>query len=122
MTKHRRPRTEATIFLPHLMVRAGSQQAQISPANPSLLMPQDSKIDRFETVSASTKLQQATGAISGYITNLRATRCSDLRFPDDCDRGHEPVMLHNNNLPRIFAAAQHLDTPAVLSEHPGHSW
>jgi hypothetical protein len=122
MTKHRRPTTEATIFSPHFVDLARSQQAQISPVDPSGFLPQDGKIDRFETVFTIRKNMIKTNTTEKSYSIKSVKPCSDLSISNNCDPRHEPVMLHNNNLPRIFAAAQHLDTPNVLPEHPRHSW
>jgi hypothetical protein len=86
-------------------------------SNPSISVIPPIKMDRFATVSMPIKLSKQIATTQRRAYGSATKRCSNLPFTDDCDREHESVLLHNNNLPRIFAAVQHLDTPGVLSEH-----
>jgi hypothetical protein len=121
MTKDRRRIGETTIISPYLVPSERRPQGEISPLKPSGFLSYRAKMDRFETVSAFYRLHLRRSAINGLLSVPSATHCSDLSFAPVCDARHARGMLHNNNLPRIFAAAQHLDTPHVLSEHQGQS-
>lgn len=121
MTKHRRLKSEEIIFSPYFALDKRYSQGQFSPLSPSISITQEMKMNSFETVYTYRRLRNIDNTIIGLLSASSATHCSNLQFSNNCDRGHEAVMLHNNNLSRIFAAPQHLDTPSVLSEHHAHS-